>query len=428
MNMRDGYHRFAGMMAILCVTALWTCGPETSPKNGGQGPLPGVEAVQARAGKLPLTQRFSGVVRAANQVGIYPEISAVVTEVLVDDGDAVVLGQPLVRLRDKEYRDRLNQAEAGVNVALAQVKQAQARAAEAESELKRIQALADREMVSRSELEAAQTRAAAARADVDVAQARVAQAQATSGEQEENLAQTVLRAPIAGYVGNRNAEVGMLVNTGTRLFTLGALDRLKVEIMLPDIMLDSIEEGQTAEVWLPEPSTKPIKARLARISPFLHPVTHVTDAEIDVTNPERALKPGMFVTVDVFYGESQEATLVPLSALYEHPATGATGVYITHAAMDREPAAHLDGNDAIAFTDPVTFSFVPVEVLARGRMEAGISGVEPDTWVITLGQHLLGGETRDARVRPVTWAWVERLQKLQTEDLMQQVIERKSTP
>ena len=60
-------------------------------------------------------------------------------------------------------------------------------------------------------------------------------------------------------------------------------------------------------------------------------------------------------------------------------------------------------------------------------MEAGITGVDPGVWVVTLGQNLLGGETAQARVRPVDWNWVERLQNLQREDLMQEVIERKSS-
>jgi hypothetical protein len=51
-------------------------------------------------------------------------------------------------------------------------------------------------------------------------------------------------------------------------------------------------------------------------------------------------------------------------------------------------------------------------------MEAGITGVEPNKWVITIGQNLIGGNEGKARVRPVKWMWVEKLQKLQREDLM----------
>jgi hypothetical protein len=57
-------------------------------------------------------------------------------------------------------------------------------------------------------------------------------------------------------------------------------------------------------------------------------------------------------------------------------------------------------------------------------MEAGIQGVEEGDWIVTLGQNLLGGESGTARVRPVRWDWVEQLQHLQKENLMQDLIER----
>jgi HlyD family secretion protein len=403
------------------------CGSGGSGGNLADQPVPGVGAVQARFGTLPLTQRLSGVVKATNQVAIYPEINAVITEVLVRNGDTVTKGQPMIRLRDKEFRDRLKQAAASHQIAVAQARQADARLKEARSELNRMQGLAEREMISTSELETAEMRATLAEADVDLANARVDQARATMSEQEENLSQTVIGAPIAASVGDRNAEVGMLVNSNTRLFTLGQLDNMYVQVVLTDNMLTFIEEGQPAEIFSSHFPSGPLAAPLARISPFLHPVSHSTEGEIDVPNPEGLLKPGMFVTVDVFYGESKEATLVPLSSLYEHPATGVTGIYVTESSLDLDPAATLSSDQSITFTPPVPFTFVPVRVIAKGRMHAGILGVEPGHWVVTLGQNLLGNETSEARVRPVAWDWVEKLQNLQREDLMQDMIERKSS-
>ena len=66
----------------------------------------------------------------------------------------------------------------------------------------------------------------------------------------------------------------------------------------------------------------------------------------------------------------------------------------------------------------------PAEVVGP---EAGIRGIEEDQWVVTLGQNLLGGEAGKARVRPVKWAWVERLQYLQREDLMESLFLQQET-
>jgi RND family efflux transporter MFP subunit len=365
-------------------------------------------------------------VKAKNQIEIYPEISAPIISVNVENGDFVQSGQVLVRIRDNEFRERLKQARAAYQIAAAQVKQADARLKEAQTDLERSKSLAEKGLASPAELESIETRKISAEAEVELAIARLEQAQAIVDEREQNLSQTVIRAPVSGRIGNRNAEVGMLVDDNTRLFTMGQMDSLRIEVVLTDRMLSYIETGQRSDVFSEILPSGMISASLTRISPFLHPVTHSTDAEIDIANPDGRLKSGMFVTVDIHYGESEQATLVPLSALYENPLTGATGVYVTRDLLNRETVALANPNtgESVSLTDPVSFEFVPVQVIAKGRMRAGIEGVEPENWVVTLGQDLFGGESGSARVRPVQWDWVELLQNLQRQDLLQEIMNR----
>ena len=395
--------------------------------NGRERLIPAVEAVRAQFGSLPLTERLSGVVKARNQVEIYAEISAVVTAVHVQNGDEVDRGQPLVSLRDREFQERLKQARAALQIARAQERQAEARLREAQSNLRRTRSLAEKELINEAELETIETDALSAEADLELARARVQQAEATVAEQEDALSQTVIRAPVHGTVGNRNAEVGMMVGSGTRLFTLGQLDSVRVEVILTDRMLNYIQTGQRAEIQSTGQPSELLSAPVSRISPFLHPVTHSTEAEIDLANPDHQLKSGMFVAVDVFYGESERATLVPLSALYENPLTGATGVYVSRDTLGKIPEEPLEASGMGNLTPPVRFEFVPVEVIAKGRMSAGISGLEPDNWVVTIGQDLFGGESGQARMRPVDWERVENLQSLQREDLLQEIVEKQPT-
>lgn len=408
------------LAAALALLVSSACQRGDPAETREERPVPSVEAVQARYGALPLTQRLSGVVQAMNQIEIYPEISAVITEVLVENGSAIRQGQPLVRLRDSQFQQRLKQARANHQIAVAQLRRAEAEATEARADFERIRALEEQALASPAELETAHARAESAEAEVDLAKARVEQSLASAEEQEENLGRTVIRAPISGYVGNRDAEVGMLASPNTRLFTLGQLDSVRVEIVLTDRMLGYIEEGQRAEVSI---AGMTASAPLARISPFLHPVAHSTEAEIDLPNPGSSLKPGMFVTVDVFYGESEEATLIPLSSLYEDRETGLLGVYIAEAPLDPEPSGEIGNPHPVQLTDPVPFTFVKTDVIAEGRMEVAVREVEPEAWVVTLGQNLLTGDRPKARVRPVDWERVERLQRLQRDDLMRDVIE-----
>lgn len=404
-----------------------SCSGKSDAGENNKGMItPAVEAVQSRTGSLPLTQRLSGIVEAKNQIEIYPEISAIITDVFVKNGDFVKKGDALLKLRDKEFSERLKQANAGYQIALAQLKQAKARMNEINNELARTQKLADQGLTSTTDLETVQTRAISAEADVNLAEARLEQAQATVEERNESLAQTTIKAPISGTIGNRDAETGMLVSTNRRLFTLGQLEQVRVKVILTDRMLNYISEGQRAEIANVNSADGIMTASLSRISPFLNPVTHSTEAEIDMQNPDGDLKPGMFVTVDIFYGESENATLIPLSALYENPLNGLTGVYVTDATFNSEKIVSKGGEKSVGLSDAVDFEFVPVNIIAKGRMEAGVNGIEENKWVVTIGQNLLGGENGSARVRPVKWAWVEKLQHLQRENLMENLIKNQA--
>ena len=417
------------LSSIVVSLGLFGCTGDTdaeSKKASGRL-VPAVEAVQAGYGSLPLTERLNGLVRAKNQVELYPQISAQVVQVLVQNGDVVKEGEPLVRLRDTELREQLKQAEANHQIALAQSKQAEAELQRVQAELRRSTGLAEKDLISPTEFEAAQTKTTAAEADAELARARVNQARAAVDEKIEALSRTIIRAPVYGTVGNRNAEVGMQVSPNTKLFTLGQLDSVSVEVILTDRMLSYIKEGQRTEIFSAGVPFVSIDAPVARISPFLHPVAHSTSAEIDFVNPVGALNPGMFVTVDIFYGESEQATLVPLSALWENPATASVGVFVSLDSLTGEPRAMLDDGSGGTLTDPVSFTFVPVEVVAKGRMSAGVRGVDPGNWVVTIGQDLLSEDTTLARVRQVNWERVETQQQLQREDLLDELIQRKET-
>jgi hypothetical protein len=92
--------------------------------------------------------------------------------------------------------------------------------------------------------------------------------------------------------------------------------------------------------------------------------------------------------------------------------------------LDREPVSITSAGQSATLSEPVAFKFVPVDIIAKGRMEAGISGIDPKTWVVTIGQDLLGGASNTARVRTVNWAWVQQLQRLQREDFLEEIMQK----
>jgi HlyD family secretion protein len=427
--------RSTGFFAIiLSFSLLISCSSEGDEGGGenidSQGLTPSVEAVEARYGSLPLVQRLSGTVRAENQVELYPEISGRVEEVYVQDGDEVRRGDPLVKIRDLEYREQMQQAEAGYRIEQARLRQAQARLSELEAEYRRTSTLAERELISALELETIQAQMESAEADVQLAEAQVEQAKSTLDERQDLLERTTIRSPIDGVVGQRNAEVGMQATSSSRLFTVGNLDRLKIRVNLTDNMLRFMQVGQTAQIGVVngDGEQELLTATLTRISPFLNDVTRSTEAEIEVNNENRVLRPGSFVPVDILYGESEQATLVPTSALFTDPETGDEGIFVaTSLGSEVEPPSVEEGEEMAPLTEPIDVEFRQVDVIARGRMEVAVGNIDRNEWVVTVGQDLLSTGRNQARVRPITWDRVLALQGLQSEDLLRSILERQDS-
>jgi HlyD family secretion protein len=420
MNLR--YYLF-----LLCTISLiaTACSNDGDVSQSDGPPLPAVEAVQAQFGGLPLEERLSGIASASNQVEIYPRISAPIEEVYVQSGQQVERGELLVRLRDTEYRERLRQAEANLRISQAQARQARAALGEVESDLRRERVLAERNLTSDLEIERLEASLESAEASLELAEAQVEQAESNVEEQKEALEQTAIRAPISGTLGQRTAEVGMMANTNTRLFILGDLTRSKIQVNLTERMLSYINTGQTVNIYSENLGDTLLTGEVSRISPFLGEGSFSTQAEIDVENEDGLLLPGMFVTVDVLYGESEHATLIPLSAIYRHPQTGETGVFVAPGfGIESEILEEIESSGAIGqLSNPTEVVFKPIEVIARGREAAGVTGVTSGDWVVTVGQNLLVRDRREqARIRATSWDNILEKQRMRPQDLLMDIM------
>lgn len=421
---------------IVMVGLLVGCSGTTDDGSSGRpgGPAgnqdpPSVETVLSEFGGLPLEARLSGTVRARSQAALYPEVSERVTEVYVESGEYVEEGAVLVQLNDRPYRDRLRQAEASLRIAQADARSARATLAEAETRLARTERLVEQEFESTQQLESVRAEVESAEAGVEQAEGQVEQAEATVEERRSELEETVVRAPFSGYVGERNVQVGQRVETSMELFTLADLEQVRVRVPISDRIYSQIRTGQTVEILPNGNEENPVRAEISRISPFLDSDSYSARAEIDVDNSDQRLLPGMFVQVDIFYGESEQATLIPRSALYDNPRTGEKGVFVASALgeeMSIEMTSDEDGENP-GLTEPTPVQFQPVDVVAEGRDVAGVRGIDPGTWVVTVGQELLmrgGGDTVDARVRAMEWERIMSLQRLQDQDVLRDFLER----
>jgi HlyD family secretion protein len=420
---------------ILFVFLFAACEPDETDQGSMDMPLAIVEAIQVDRGSLPLIQRLTGEMRARNQIEIYPEINARITEVHVSDGDRVEAGDVLVTLRDDDIREQLNQARFDYEISQAQLRQAEASLRRLEAQYDRIQQLADMELETQLELETIKADIDEAEATVDLANAQKERAASQVAEQQTNLENTVVRAPINGVVGNRNAEVGQSIDSSTQLFQIGDIENMRIFVSLTEAMSSVIQPGDRAELVSGSDDENVTEATVARISPFLDPVTHTTIAELEVEANNGSLRPGMFVTVDVFYGEADESVIIPKSALYDHPIEGETGIYVADMEamemqfeVDEEMSGDMYEQEPVT-SNPVNVEFVPVDVIAEGRGMAGITGFDLDNgWVVTVGQNQLAEwESEQAHIRVIDWDHVMELQNLQTRDMEELIFGNSST-
>jgi HlyD family secretion protein len=425
-NMQKASCTLAGAALALLLTACFPS--ENGETRFEEQQIPAVEAVQVREGTLPLEERLAGSVVSRNQTEIYAEVSGRIVEVLANDGDQVEAGAPLVRLRASEFEEQLLQSQAALRVADARVKQAEANNTRAQAALQRMETIVSRNLGSAAELETAQAEALSAEAELLLMQAQRQQAESLVEERRSALDRTTIRAPITGIVGARNAEIGQLATTSTPLFVIGDPGAMRVTVTLTQRMLGYIETGTPVNILSDVALNQPMPAKISRISPFLHPVTRTTSAEIDVEGSNTLLRPGMFVTVDVLYGQSPVAALVPNNAIYTDARQGTEGVWIADVDAANAPLERGAGSvprDLLDPSGPVTVEFVPIEIVARGRLASAVRGLEPGQWVVSVGHELLSrNDTGRAVIQPTPWEHIMRLQQMQTRDLLD-LIERK---
>lgn len=227
-----------GLSALVGAVALLVAPKRTTAALPAVVAIAPSVAVAEVGSQTPVRElRFSGVVRAHRRAELGFVLSGRVTDRLVELGDRVERGQPLVRLDRRQLRRSVESANAVV-----------ARA-DADVAFGRL----ERERVAK--LSAVQAVGAAAGDDADhtlsVASAARRQASATAKAARRDLAEGELLAPFSGRITRVAVEPGELVSAGRTVLEIVGDDALELEVQLPESTLADIEEGQSVQVELP---------------------------------------------------------------------------------------------------------------------------------------------------------------------------------
>ena len=194
------------------------------------------------------------------------------------------------------------------------------------------------------------------------------------------LSYTEIKAPIDGVIAERFVKVGNTIDVNAITFQVTSLEPLIAYLHVPEREYRRIARGQTAVIEVDALQGSEFSATVARISPDVDPATGTFKITIEVSDPSRRLKPGMFGRINIVYDMHAQALQVPRSAIIDE--AGQTSVFIIEdeKAVRRSIKTGYANSGNIEILDGLTGSEMIVVVgqagLREGSKVAVINAVE----------------------------------------------------
>jgi RND family efflux transporter MFP subunit len=281
--------------------------------------IPSVRTAPVRASASTIAARWPGTTEAFAQANIYARASGYISRRDVDIGSRVKAGQLLVEITAPELEHQIAQAEATLAQMQATLQQAKANRDLAKVTWDRDQPLVQKGWVTPQQGDTDRLTLEARGAAVGVAEANIKAQEAQLLVLRQQKAYQSVVAPFDGVITQRNIDVGSLVQadatSGTFLFTLMHSDTIRIQLYVPQDEAFGLAPGVEAVVHVPEMPGREFPGTVTRIADALQPGTRTLLTEIDVSNPDRALTPGIYCTVDLKIPRKTPSLIVPSEAI-----------------------------------------------------------------------------------------------------------------
>lgn len=281
--------------------------------------MPSVRVATVKANAAVTSVTLPATTAAFAQAEIYARATGYIGKRNVDIGDHVKQGEVLAQLAVPEQDDTISQNEATRNQLQAALDQAQAN-----SKLAQVTWDRDRPLVSEGWATQQQgtidvQTLKADEAAVGVAQANIAAQDKLLMTLHQNRDYASVTAPFNGVVTQRNVDVGSLVqgnaNTGTFMFEVMQRDVIRVFVYVPQDAAFGVAPGVDAIIRVPEIPNREFAGKVTRIADALQSGTRTLLTEIDIPNPDDALPPGVYCTVELKIPRKTPSFIVPAEAI-----------------------------------------------------------------------------------------------------------------
>ncbi|MEW6249289.1 MAG: efflux RND transporter periplasmic adaptor subunit [Planctomycetota bacterium] len=246
----------------------------------------------------------SGYVTARRKATVSSKVTGKVVEVLIEEGMHVEAGQVLARVDSSNVERSLRLAEARLQAARTALGETEANLAQAEWELHRIAQLSDVKKASQVELERAETEVQSLRARLERQTADVAVAEREVALWEQELNDTIIRAPFSGIVTTKNAQPGEMISpmsvggfTRTGICTIVDMTSLEIEVDVSESYINRIAAGQPAEAILDSYPDWRIPAQVIAIIPTADRQKATVKVRVGFVKLDARILPDMSVKV-----------------------------------------------------------------------------------------------------------------------------------
>jgi membrane fusion protein (multidrug efflux system) len=328
--------------------------------------LPPVGIAQAERTEIVEQLVLTGTLTSPRTARLSPEVEGRVAAIAVDAGDEVAAGEALLALDDEIAQLELAQARAGLREAVAELDDARRRLAEAQN-------LAERAGIADTEV---RTREAEVRTDTAVVDRRKAEL----GYRAALVERYSLEAPFTGVIARRLTDLGEWVGPGTPVLELVAVDRLRLDLQVPQAYFGRVNRQTRVSLHLDARPNERLQAKITEIVPVSDPRARTFLARAALENRDLRMTPGMSARATLQIDTGQQGVVVPRDALIRYP-DGRVTVWVAN------------GNDTVTRT--VSERQIRTGLSFGGHIEV-VAGLEASTPVVVKGNETLfeGQEVR----------------------------------
>ena len=262
-------------------------GEQAGPAGPAAMPPMPVDADSARRQAVTDAVRATGRIEAIQAVELRPDEQGRVTQLLFEEGQYVSRGAPLVKIDDAMLRAQAERARADRDLATQQ--------------LERSRRLREQNASAPADLERAEAAARAAAASLALL--------------ELQIERTTVRAPFAGVVGQRFVSVGDYVTSASKLLTLQTVDPQRAVIEVPERHAVRLRRGQWLDFTVAAEPDRTFRGQVDFIDPVVQDANRTILVKARTPNPDRLLRPGMFIEARLATAVRAGAVVVPEDAV-----------------------------------------------------------------------------------------------------------------